>query len=249
MANYKSVSISIEESLLDRISAWTKRYGGSRNTFVVEAIKSRLAGKGSDRSDVVPKEAQDTTERSLNEMMKKAMLSELRTRKDFMSNLSDEDLAKLVTSRLPKEADTETDFEKNILNLQKCLDGLSDVTDVMEELSKAKEKAEQFKAERDVQMALNEWKKDDGSMERLVKTIYGTVVEWIVTKVARRDLPGLNDGGGLSDKSLREVSLQVANIMGKFMVMEKGMYGNGDMKSERGSSGDVAVSEGGAISE
>jgi len=210
MSSTTTITIRVPVELVDRIKA----VSDNRNAFVIEAIKEKLnpVRQEAELTDS-EKRAALKGAKNLSDVMQDLILQEAARRKNFLDKMDDETFAKLVASRLPKENADNSDMEKNVLTLQACLDMLPAVEDIAAELNRVK--GELFKAERerDMNLALLRHGKEQVTLAELMTEVYRGAAEYAVNMIARRNLPGFGDGGGLTDKAYADIAEEVRSAL------------------------------------
>ena len=181
------VSIRISEDLSERL----KKATDNRNGFIVEAIEEKL------KPPAPPVELTDTEKRNalkgaknISDVLQDLILQEAARRKNFLDKMDDESFARLVVSRLPKEAATYAELEENVLSLKTCLSGLPEVPDITDELTKVKGLLHKTELERDMNAKLLAHSKGAVELGELMKLVYVGAVSYVADLVARKNLPG-----------------------------------------------------------
>jgi hypothetical protein len=153
--------------------------------------------------------------------MSEALLHEAQRRKNFLASMSNEDLAKLMASRLPKDIEGNADLEADVLSLQKCIAALPGMGDVTDELNKTKlEYAKVLAKYKTAKRLLNHVQHKETFAE-LMDGIYRHLIEYVVEMVNRNSLPGMGEGGGLSAAGYAEISRRVEQDLEKLRLTGK----------------------------
>ena len=209
------VSIRISEDLSERL----KKATDNRNGFIVEAIEEKL------KPPAAPVELTETEKRNalkgaknISDVFQDLILQEALKRKNFLSNIGNEDFAKLVVSRLPKEAAADAELEENVLSLKTCLAGLPEVPDITDELTKTKGLLHKTELERDFNAKLLAHSQGKAELGELMKLVYSGAVNYVVDMVARKNLPGFGDGGGITDAAYAKIAEDVRVELEKLKV-------------------------------
>jgi hypothetical protein len=148
-------------------------------------------------------------------------LKEAQRRKNFLASMSNEDLAKLVASRLPKEIDNNADLEGDILSLQKCISALPGMEDMTDELNRIKLEHSRLESKYKTMKSILNHVQHKETFQELVENIYRYVIEYTVEMVARNALPGIGDGGGLTDAGYSEIASRVRSDLEKMKITGK----------------------------
>ena len=210
------VAVRMTEQMIKEIDA----VADNRARFIIDAVKYKLDPESFEGSDLTDKEKRDVLKgaKNLQEIMSEALLHEAQRRKNFLAGMSNEDLAKLMSARLPKEVDGNSDLESDVLSLQKCVKTLPGMADVTGELNNVKLEYRKLVAKYKTAKSLLNHVQHKETFLELMENIYRELVEYIVEMVARNALPGLGDGGGLSDAGYREISDRVRKDFDKLKL-------------------------------
>jgi hypothetical protein len=205
MASTSVISVRVSNDLLERISAT----GVQRNAFIISAVEEKLNPvKMPDLTDAEKKNVVKAG-KTLNEMMRDAMMQRFLQERDLLRDMPKDEFAQMVIRLLPKENLDGTDMEADVLSLQKCIALLPGMDDATAELNRVKleyrKLASKYKTAKHL---LNHVQHKESVME-LMENIYRSLLEYIVEMVIRNSLPGLGDGGGLSETGYREVADRV----------------------------------------
>ena len=208
----KTFSIRLTEDTLAEI----KEVSENRNAFIIEAIHEKL--KSSHLSNKEKKEVTKAA-KSMSDLLQDAIVHEMTLRQDFLSTMSNEDLAKLVASRLPKEEQSDAGLEEDVLSLKSCLSELPLISDITHELNVTKGKLARVEMERDIANKALKYSQGKNDLASLLKTLYEGVVSYVVEMVIRNSLPGLGEGKGLSEKGYKDISDQVEREIKRINVL------------------------------
>ncbi len=205
----KSKSFRISDELLARIDERST----NRTGFVIDAIKEKL-----ERLENGGREEKSVNESSVvdgNALLtfQKALLTEARRRPDFLRNLDNETFAKLFASRLPKDAQGNEELEADALSLKSCLDRMPAIPDLTADLNRVRGLLCKTEHERDINLKILEHNKNKVELGELMKFIWKSAVEYTVDLVARGNLPGFGDGGGITDKAYEDISRKVEGML------------------------------------
>lgn len=205
MASTSVISVRVSNDLLERIAAT----GVQRNAFIISAVEEKLNPvKMPDLTDAEKKNVVKAG-KTLNEMMRDAMMQRFLQERDLLRDMPKDEFAQMVIRLLPKENLDGTDMEADVLSLQKCIALLPGMDDATAELNRVKleyrKLASKYKTAKHL---LNHVQHKESVME-LMENIYRSLLEYIVEMVIRNSLPGLGDGGGLSETGYREVADRV----------------------------------------
>jgi hypothetical protein len=190
------IAVRMTEQMVKEIDA----IADNRARFIIDAVKYKLDPESFESSDLTDKEKKDVLKgaKNLHEIMSEALLHEAQRRKNFLAGMSNEDLAKLMAARLPKELDGNADLEGDVLSLQKCIGSLPGIEDITEELNRVKHEYAKLEARWKTAKSLLNHVQHKETFAELMENIYRHVVEYVVEMVSRNSLPGFGDGGGLS---------------------------------------------------
>lgn len=209
------ISIRVSEDLAERL----KKATDNRNVFIVEAIEEKLS------PPAPPVELTDTEKRNalkgaknISDVLQDLILQEAARRKNFLGKMGDDDFARLVVSRLPKEAAADAELEESVLSLKQCLAGLPEVPDITAELTKVKGQLYKTELERDFNLKLLAHSQGNAELGELMKLVYEGAVSYVVDLVARKNLPGFGDGGGITDAAYAKIAEEVRGELEKLKV-------------------------------
>lgn len=202
------ISIRIPSDLLERLDAATQ----NRAAFIKEAIEQKLNPALPTDPDLSCTEKRKLLKdaKTLNDYMKDAMLRRFQKEGEILlDGMPRDEFLKLVAGRLPKESIGDSELEQEVLSLRKCLEEMPGIEDITRELNKMKGLLFKTERERDLNLQLLKHSQNKATLAELMETIYRGVVEYVVDLVARNSLPGLGEGGGLTDRGYAEISRKV----------------------------------------
>lgn len=213
------IAVRMTESMVKEIDA----VADNRARFIIEAVKYKLDPESFESSDLTDKEKRDVLKgaKNLHEVMSDAILKEAQKRKNFLATMSNEDFAKLVSARLPKEVDGNADLEADVLSLQKCIGNLPSMQDITEELNNAKLEHARLESKLKTAKSILNHVQHKETFQELVENIYRYVIEYTVEMVSRNALPGIGDGGGLSEQGYRDIAARVRTDLEKMKITGK----------------------------
>lgn len=213
------IAVRMTESMVKEIDA----VADNRARFIIEAVKYKLDPESFESSDLTDKEKRDVLKsaKNLHEVMSDAILKEAQKRKNFLATMSNEDFAKLVSARLPKEVDGNADLEADVLSLQKCIGNLPSIRDISEELNNAKLEYARLESKLKTAKSILNHVQHKETFQELVENIYRYVIEYTVEMVTRNALPGIGDGGGLSEQGYRDIAARVRTDLEKMKITGK----------------------------
>jgi hypothetical protein len=213
------IAVRMSEEMVKEIDA----IADNRARFIIDAVKYKLDPESFESSDLTDREKKDVLKgaKNLHEMMSEALLKEAQRRKNFLASMSNEDLAKLVASRLPKEIDNNADLEGDILSLQKCISALPGMEDMTDELNRIKLEHSRLESKYKTMKSILNHVQHKETFQELVENIYRYVIEYTVEMVARNALPGIGDGGGLTDAGYSEIASRVRSDLEKMKITGK----------------------------
>ncbi len=131
------------------------------------------------------------------------------------------DFISLVARLLPKEEQTNADLEQEVLSLRESITALPSMEDITKELNRAKGDLTKVTLERDLNLKLLKHSKDREGLADLMGLLFKGVVEYTANLVARNSLPGVGEGGGLTEKGLFEISQVVREELEKLEIYRK----------------------------
>ena len=213
------IAVRMTEQMVKEIDA----IADNRARFIIDAVRYKLDPESFEGSDLTDKEKKDVLKgaKNLHEIMSEALLHEAQRRKNFLAGMSNEDLAKLMSARLPKELDGNADLESDVLSLQKCIAALPGMDDVTEELNRMKLEYAKLEARWKTAKNLLNHVQHKETFEELMENIYRHLIEYVVEMVVRNALPGMGEGGGLTAAGYAEIAERVKADLDKMRVMGK----------------------------
>jgi hypothetical protein len=213
------IAVRMSEEMVKEIDA----IADNRARFIIDAVKYKLDPESFESADLTDREKKDVLKgaKNLHEMMSEALLKEAQRRKNFLASMSNEDLAKLVASRLPKEIDNNADLEGDILSLQKCISALPGMEDMTDELNRIKLEHSKLESKYKTMKSILNHVQHKETFQELVENIYRYVIEYTVEMVARNALPGIGDGGGLTDAGYAAIAARVKGDLEKMKITGK----------------------------
>lgn len=219
MKKTTTITIRISLDLVERIKA----AADNRNSFIVEAIEEKLNPVKFEQP-LTESEKRNALKgaKNLSDIMQDLILQEASRRKNFLNRMDDETFAKLVASRLPKENQNENAMEPEVLSLRECLAMLPDVEDVSRELSRVKGELYKAERERDINLKLLKHHPESECLAELMELVYRSAVEYTVNLIARKNLPGFGDGGGLSSSAYGNIATHIRKELENLKIHRSG---------------------------
>lgn len=213
------IAVRMTEQMVREIDA----VADNRARFIIDAVKYKLDPESFESSDLTDKEKRDVLKgaKNLHEIMSEAIIHEAQRRKNFLAGMSNEDLAKLISARLPKEMDVNADLEGDVLSLQKCIASLPGIPDITEELNRVKLEYAKLAAKYKTAKKLLNHVQHKETFAELMEGIYRHLIEYVSEMVVRNALPGFGDGGGLSASGYTEISERVKADLEKLKLTGK----------------------------
>ena len=213
------IAVRMTEDLVKQIDA----VADNRARFIIDAVKYKLDPESFESSDLTDKEKRDVLKgaKNLHEIMSEALLHEAQRRKNFLAGMSNEDLAKLMAARLPKEIDGNSDLEGDVLSLQKCITSLPGIGDISEELNRVKLEYAKLEARYKTAKKLLGHVQHKETFAELMEGVYRYSIEYVVEMVSRNSLPGMGEGGGLSAAGYAAISERVKVDLEKMKLTGK----------------------------
>jgi hypothetical protein len=205
MASTSVISVRVSNDLLERIAAT----GVQRNAFIIGAIEEKLNPVQMPELNKTEQKAVVKEVKTLNELMKDAMLQRLQQERNLLTDMPKDEFAQLVIRLMPKENLSDTDLEQDILSLQKCISALPGMDDVTEELNRVKLEYRKLVGKYKTAKHLLDHVQHKETFLELMENVYRELIEYVVEMVARNALPGIGDGGGLTDAGYREIAERV----------------------------------------
>lgn len=213
------IAVRMTEDMVKEIDA----VADNRARFIIEAVKYKLDPESFESSNLTDKEKRDVLKgvKNLHEVMSDAILKEAQKRKNFLATMSNDDFAKLVSARLPKEIDSNADMEGDVLSLQKSIAALPGMQDITEELNRVKaDYAKLLGKYKTAKKLLNHIQHKE-TFESMMEGVYRCLIEYVVEMCARNALPGIGDGGGLTERGYNDIAIRVRSDLDKLRVLGK----------------------------
>jgi hypothetical protein len=209
-----NISVRLSNDLLDRIAAT----GVNRNAFIKEAIEEKLNPVTMPELSKTEQKAVIREAKNLNEIMRDAMMQRLQTERNLLKDLPKDEFVQMVVRLLPKENLSDSDLEADVLSLQKCIALLPGMDDITEELNRVKLEYSKLAAKYKTAKKLLNHVQHKETFFELMEGIYRCLIEYIVEMVTRNSLPGIGDGGGLSEVGYQEVASRVKQDFDKLRL-------------------------------
>lgn len=200
-----TISMKMDNSLLE----WVDGLGSNRSKSITGILLKAKAEMQSGRAG----KPQPPKKRSMRDLMNEAILSRMSGNSDYINALSDEEFAKLVVARLPKEEAPSVEKEESILSLQACLETLPTVKDITKELSDSRSEIFALQCRLRQYAELEKYVKGHAELSEYIRTVFETAAEYVSEKVIRDGLPGLGEGGGLDEREKGEIKEQVRRMV------------------------------------
>lgn len=214
MGTTSNISVRLSNDLLDRIAAT----GVNRNAFIKEAIEEKLNPVTMPELNKTEQKAVIREAKNLNEIMRDAMMQRLQTERNLLKDLPKDEFVQMVVRLLPKENLSGSDLEADVLSLQKCIALLPGMDDITEELNRVKLEYSKLAAKYKTAKKLLNHVQHKETFFELMDGIYRCLTEYIVEMVTRNALPGIGDGGGLSEVGYQEVASRVKQDLEKLRL-------------------------------
>jgi predicted DNA-binding protein len=218
MGKTSVISVRLPDNLLERMDAT----GNNRTSFIREAIELKLNPVKMPEMTKTEKREVIKEAKSLTDMVRDAMLQRLQQEQDLMSDMTRNDFIQLVARLLPKESGTDIGLEQDLLSLQESIDKLPSMEDISGELNRMKlENAKLEGRLRTAKSLLNHVQHKE-TFQGLMEDVYRCATEYVVELVARNSLPGLGDGGGLTERGYQAISVRVKDDLAALRISGKG---------------------------
>ena len=211
------ISLRLPVDLIDRIDNLSK----NRTEFIKLAIEEKLNPVKMPEMTKAEKREVIRDAKSMTDMMRDAIKQRLQQETDLLSDMERGDFISLVARLLPKEEQTNADLEQEVLSLRESIAVLPSMEDITKELNKAKGDLVKVTLERDLNLKLLKNSKDREGLADLMGLLFKGVVEYTSNLVARNSLPGVGEGGGLTEKGLFEISQVVREELEKLEIYRK----------------------------
>ncbi len=212
----KTKSFRISEELLAHID----EHSTNRTAFVVDAIKEKLARMDNGGAEVVASPNVGTFDENANAtlLFQKELMAEARRRPNFLHSLDSETFAKLFASKVSKDVQTDGELEADVLSLRSCLERMPSVPDLTGDLNRVRGLLFKAEHERDMNLKILEHNKNKCDLAELMKYVFKAAVEYACDLVARGNLPGFGDGGGITDRAYEDISRKVEGLLNDMQV-------------------------------
>jgi len=212
----KSKSFRVSEELLARID----EHASNRTGFVIDAIKEKLARIENGGKDVIESSGAGIADDSANAtlLFQKELMAEARRRPNFLRGLDSETFAKLFASKVSKDVQSDGELEADALSLRTCLERMPSMPDLTADLNRVRGLLCKAEHERDMNLKILEHNKNRCELAELMKYIFKSAVEYAVDLVARGNLPGFGDGGGITDKAYSDIARKVEGLLNDMKV-------------------------------
>lgn len=211
------ISLRLPVDLVERIDNLSK----NRTEFIKAAIEEKLNPVKMPEMTKAEKREVIRDAKSMTDMMRDAIKQRLQQETDLLSDMERGDFISLVARLLPKEEQTNADLEQEVLSLRESITALPSMEDITKELNRAKGDLVKVTLERDLNLKLLKHSKDREGLADLMVLLFKGVVEYTANLVARNSLPGVGEGGGLTEKGLFEISQVVREELEKLEIYRK----------------------------
>ena len=211
------ISLRLPVDLVERIDNLSK----NRTEFIKAAIEEKLNPVKMPEMTKAEKREVIRDAKSMTDMMRDAIKQRLQQETDLLSDMERGDFISLVARLLPKEEQTNADLEQEVLSLRESITALPSMEDITKELNRAKGDLVKVTLERDLNLKLLKHSKDREGLADLMGLLFKGVVEYTANLVARNSLPGVGEGGGLTEKGLFEISQVVREELEKLEIYRK----------------------------
>lgn len=211
------ISLRLPVSLLERIDGMSE----NRSEFIKAAIEEKL--NPVKMPDMTKAEKREVVRdaKTMTDLMRDAIKQRLQQESDLLIDMDKGDFVQLVARMLPKEEVGSGDLEQDVLSLRESISALPGMEDITKELNRVKGELHKVTLERDLNLKLLKHNKDRESLGALMDMLFSKVVEYAANLVARNSLPGIGEGGGLTEKGLYEISLVVRDELEKLDIYRK----------------------------
>ena len=211
------ISLRLPVSLLERIDGMSE----NRSEFIKAAIEEKL--NPVKMPDMTKAEKREVVRdaKTMTDLMRDAIKQRLQQESDLLIDMDKGDFVQLVARMLPKEEVGSGDLEQEVLSLRESISALPGMEDITKELNRVKGELHKVTLERDLNLKLLKHSKDRESLGALMDMLFVRVVEYASNLVARNSLPGIGEGGGLTEKGLYEISQVVREELEKLDIYRK----------------------------
>ena len=211
------ISLRLPVSLLERIDGISE----NRSEFIKSAIEEKLNPVKMPEMSKSEKREVVRDAKTMTDLMRDAIKQRLQQENDLLFDMDKETFVQLVARMLPKEEIGSGDMEQDVLSLRESISALPGMEDITKELNKVKGELHKVTLERDLNLKLLKHNKDREGLGALMDMLFSKVVEYAANLVARNSLPGVGEGGGLTEKGLYEISLVVRDELEKLDIYRK----------------------------
>ena len=211
------ISLRLPVSLLERIDGISE----NRSEFIKSAIEEKLNPVKMPEMSKSEKREVVRDAKTMTDLMRDAIKQRLQQENDLLFDMDKGDFVQLVARMLPKEEIGSGDMEQDVLSLRESISALPGMEDITKELNKVKGELHKVTLERDLNLKLLKHNKDREGLGALMDMLFSKVVEYAANLVARNSLPGVGEGGGLTEKGLYEISLVVRDELEKLDIYRK----------------------------
>lgn len=211
------ISLRLPANLLERIDGISE----NRSEFIKAAIEEKL--NPVKMPDMTKSEKREVVRdaKTMTDLMRDAIKQRLQQESDLLLDMDKESFVQLVARMLPKEEVGSGDLEQEVLSLRESISALPGMEDITKELNRVKGELHKVTLERDLNLKLLKHSKDRESLGALMDMLFVRVVEYASNLVARNSLPGIGEGGGLTEKGLYEISQVVREELEKLDIYRK----------------------------
>lgn len=211
------ISLRLPGALIERIDELSK----NRTEFIKAAIEEKLNPVQMPEMTKAEKREVVRDAKTMTDMMRDAIKQRLQQEVDILSDMDRDNFIQLVARFMPKEEVGNADLEQDVLSLRESINALPGIEDITKELNIVKGDLTKVTLERDLNLKLLKHSKDRAGLAELMGMLYRGVVEYTANLVARNSLPGIGEGGGLTEKGLFEISQVVRKELEKLEVYRK----------------------------
>lgn len=214
------LSVKLNDSIFADLEGAVHIVGGTRNKFIVDAIKEKLSRLNASALTIPEERRMIAQTKGIAEMIDAQIAEALNKRVDAIEQLSSVDLAKLAISRLPKQVN-EGDQEKQIVSLVECIKTLPGMDDVTDTLTKVKGDIKKLEFEFELVKArydtiLKTLRGDCGLNDVLreyLDTVYQNACIFVCDAVSRGMYPGFGDERGCRGDEYSKVEKIIKEVL------------------------------------
>lgn len=212
----RTISLRIPEKLYQRLQEASN--GGSVSSWITRAIEDRLEN----RPVVIAGTLTERQQQKVVTAQVQAGRTVIETVNDFIAanptwfeKLPEDQQGKIISAIGLKLAQRSDGTDAGTVSLRESLKGLDQMEDITSELSRVK--GELFKAERERDMALQVCHRcrDINEKSAFVELAWEGWTEVCWQWIVRNALPGIGDGGGLTEAGREEVAKEVLKWLEK----------------------------------